>query len=181
MAEKRDNRLATVLALALLAMILMLTGAPGLVNRNPPHDEASTAAIPYTLAGQDEYWRAEYRIEAADPAADDTVSVDFAYQAVFTLAYLGDEADLAEAGSYTVTFAPGTDYEASGKMSRDEPGGFEDTLTGRTPLWTLYYPADPSVAGAIPPMDGSYRVRIQVGGMAHGSTDLTLTREEAQP
>ena len=95
MAEKRDNRLATVLALALLAMILMLTGAPGLVNRNPPHDEASTAAIPYTLAGQDEYWRAEYRIEAADPAADDTVSVDFAYQAVFSLAYLGDEADLA--------------------------------------------------------------------------------------
>ena len=159
MAEKRDNRLATVLALALLAMILMLTGAPGLVNRNPPHDEASTAAIPYTLAGQDEYWRAEYRIEAADPAADDTVSVDFAYQAVFTLAYLGDEADLAgrrradlhvrDLGDLGEVGLAGAIDQLEDALPRGDAGG-----NGGGQLRAALRPRDVQLAGVVNESDG---------------------------
>ena len=179
--SKRDNRLAVVLALGILAMLLAITGAPGLVNRNPPHDEASVAAMPYTLAGENGLWRAQYRVEAADPAVDDRLSVDLAYQAVFTLAYLGDEADLAGATGYTVTFAPGTDWEAAAKMGRDEPGSVQDMLLGRAPLWTMYYTADTQTAGPLPPVGGEYEVEIQVDGMEDGRATLSLAREEDAP
>lgn len=179
--RRSNNTLLTILMLAALAMVMMVVGAPGLTGRNPPHDEASVAAMPYTLAGENEHWRAEYRVEAADPSASASADLPLAYQAVFTLTYLGDEADLAGADGCTVTFAPGTDYEAGDKRSAGEPGDFAAALTGRAPLWTLYYPEDTAVAGAIPPADGAYRVRVQVKGMEQGSAELTLVREEARP
>lgn len=176
---KKDNRLAIILALAMLAALLVLSGAPGLINRNPPHDAASVAAIPYTLAGENGLWRAEYRVESADPAADDINTLDFAYQAVFTLTYLGDAADLAAASGYTITFAPGTDYKAGAKMSRSEPGNLEDMLTGRTPVWTLYYPETTQAAGAIPPIGNHYDVQVHIDGMEGASGTLTLAQEDA--
>lgn len=177
--KRSNNILGSILLLAVLVLVLALVGAPGL-RPAAPHDTASVAAMPYTLAGENALWRAEYRLE---PAADEIkaqtsqADIELVYQAVFTLTYLGDPADLAAATGYTVTFGKGTDYRAGGKMSRDEPGGLEDTLTGKTPLWTLYYPDDTTVAGAIPPIDGAYSVEIQLKGLKSASGTLTIQKE----
>ncbi len=176
--KKSNNMLAAILLLGVLAMVLALTGAPGL-QRHKPHDEASVAAMPYTLAGENEHWRAEYRLEPADGDVQAQVDVELAYQAVFTLTYLGSPADLSGATGYTVTFAGGTDYKASGKQRGADAAALAGVCSGETPLWTLYYPADTSVAGAIPPMDGTYEVSVRIEGRKDLSGTLVLTKEDA--
>ena len=133
----------------------------------------------YTLAGENEHWRAEYRLEPADGDVQAQVDVELAYQAVFTLTYLGSPADLSGATGYTVTFAGGTDYKASGKQRGADAAALAGVCSGETPLWTLYYPADTSVAGAIPPMDGTYEVSVRIEGRKDLSGTLVLTKEDA--
>lgn len=178
--KRSNNMLGGILLLAVLVLVLALVGAPGLRPADP-HDEASVAALPYTLAGENGLWRAEYRVGPADEAVKAQVDaeLELAYQARFTLTYLGDPADLDAAVGYTVTFGKGTDYRAGGKGSRSEPGGLGQELTGQTPLWTLYYPQDTSVAGAIPPVDGTYSVQIELKGLKTANATLTMTKEAA--
>lgn len=176
--KKSNNILAAILILGVLVLVLTLTGAPGL-RRNPPHDEASVAAMPYTLAGENEYWRAEYRLEPAAEEVQAQVDVELAYQAVFTLTYLGSPADLSGATGYTVAFAGGTDYKAGGKQRGADAAALAGVFSGETPLWTLYYPADTSVAGAIPPVDGTYEVSVKIAGRKDLSGTLFLTKEDA--
>ncbi len=178
--KRSNNILGGIIVLAVLVMILVWVGAPGLRPADP-HDAASVAAMPYTLVGENELWRAEYRVGPADEEVKAQVQagMELAYQAQFILTYLGDPADLDDAVSYAVTFGKGTDYKAGGKGSRSEPGGLVRELAGQMPLWTLYYPEDTSVAGAIPPLDGTYSVQIEVKGLKTASATLTMTKEAA--
>ena len=56
--------LSFIFIVALIAVVVRL-GAPGL-QPEQPHDAASVAAMPYTLAGQGETWRLTVRVETAD-------------------------------------------------------------------------------------------------------------------
>lgn len=176
--KRSNNILGGIVVLAVLVMVLVWVGAPGLRPADP-HDADSVAALPYTLVGENELWRAEYRLGPADEEVKTLVDaeLELAYQAVFTLTYLGDSEDLNAAVGYTVTFGKNTDYKAGGKGSRSEPGGLTAELTGKTPIWTLYYPEDTSVAGAIPPLDGTYSVQIELKGLKTANATLTMTKE----
>ena len=176
--KRSNNILGGILVLAVLVMVLVGVGAPGL-RPTAPHDAASVAAMPYTLAGENGLWRAEYRVGPADEEVKAQVQagMELAYQARLTLTYLGDPEDLDDAMSYAVTFGKGTDYKVAGKGSRSEPGGLLNELTGQTPLWTLYYPEDTSVAGAVPPVDGTYSLRIEIKGLKTADATLTMTKE----
>lgn len=174
--NRRQTGFASVVFLVLVLMVVVRTGAPGLMAAAEPkvHDAASVAALPYTLSGEDGRWLAEYRVSEADEALRE----QGAYQAVLTLCYLGGEDGLAGVRACTVTFDAGGEHEMQVKLAQGGSRSVAECLTGRTPCWTAVFPEDASVAGGIPPVDGAYTLKIDAAGAGGVSDTLTLRLEE---
>lgn len=185
--------LSFIFLVALIAVVVRL-GAPGL-QPEQPHDAASVAAMPYTLAGQGETWRLTVRVETADEETaapykaaaqeladspdiigyEEALAAVPAYRATLTLEYLGDNASSIE--SVALDFAPHTDYRLEVRRSRADASDFDALITGAQPIMTVYYPENVELAGRIPPMDGHYTAQVRAGGA--GTDTLDLQKEAA--
>lgn len=184
--------LSFVFLVVLIAVVVRL-GAPGLAPEQP-HDEASIACMPYAVSGQGETWQLVVRVEKADEqtaapyqaaadqlkGSDDVIGYEEAlaavplYKAVFTLEYLGD--DMSQVDNVSLDFAPGTDYRAQIRRSRNDTVDFDGLITGRVPVMTLYYPQNVSIAGRIPPMGETYSARVRTN-CGTDTISLSLQKE----
>lgn len=184
----------------LLLSLLVFLSACGLTERQTIHDADSVAAVPYTLIGESEQWRATYRVDAdveteaafyekALDAAEKNLGRDNstyqrmeqalpAYAGTLYLEYLGDTANLENIQSYFLTFAPGTEWEQMVTMERqDLLTGLEDSLNGEMPLGRKLFAADASQTGSIPPVGRTYTLKVEISGVDGLSETLEMMRQ----
>lgn len=187
------------LLIGLLTCCLVLFSGCSFGDSEPEaHDSQSVEALPYTLYGENAYWTASYTIS---PISDEekqkqqealaTIEERFggtdssayqqqeryntAYTGVFTLTFRGSEEQLKEINKYTITFASDTSYQQMATMQRNSgQEGFEEKISGKTPLWTTNFAADASVMGGIPPIGTTYELTIEVSGLKEAGTTLTM-------
>lgn len=181
----------------LLTISLLLTGCSAGGDESAEQDRKSLDAIPYTLYGENEYWTAAYTITAisedekqSQQQTLNTIKDRFGgdsdayrqqqqyspvYTGVFSLTFKGDEAELASIKKYTITFAPGTDYQKISAMQRNSgQAGFDESLTGQSPLFTASFAEDASILEKIPPVDGAYKLTIKTDGYKDAAGTLTM-------
>lgn len=183
----------------LAVLVSFLTGC-SLTERQTTHDADSIAAVPYTMIGESEQWRAAYRVDAdveteaafyekALDAAEKNLGKDNstyqrmeqalpAYAGTLYLEYLGDTANLENIQSYFLTFAPGTEWEQMVTMERqDLLTGLEDSLNGEMPLGRKLFAADASQTGSIPPVGRTYTLKVEIFGVDGLSDTLEMMRQ----
>lgn len=196
---RRRGGLGSILFFCAAVMAIILVGAPGLKERDLHHDEASVRAVPYRFVGENERWHAEYVISLPDEEMrlafaqaleqaeqehgqdsleyQNTLRTQPGYQGTLWLTYRGDSEDLQAVEEFTVIFGDGTDYKTSARRQNTDRRGFLECLTGKMPALQAVYPQDANVAGAIPPVGGSYQLEIQVRG-ADGLADSLIMEEQ---
>ncbi|WP_195983943.1 hypothetical protein [Clostridium sp. D33t1_170424_F3] len=184
----------------LLPLLLLFLPGCGLTERQTTHDAGSVAAIPYTLEGESEQWRATYRVDAdveteaafykkALHEAEKNLGKDSptyqrmeqalpAYAGTLYLEYLGDKANLDDMQSYFLTFASGTEWEQMVTMERqDSFTGLQDSLNGKMPLGRKIFAADASQTGSIPPIGRTYTLKVEVSGADGLSETLDMAAQ----
>ena len=190
--KSSTSQLLSFVFLVVLIAVVVRLGAPGLTPEQP-HDEASIAAIPYTLSGQSDAWKLTVRVEKADEEtaapyqaaadelkdSDDIIGYEEAlaavplYKAIFTVEYLGEDA--GQLSNISLDFAPDTDYRAQIRRTRNDTGDFDGLVLGQKPIMTLYYPQNVSIAGRIPPIGETYEARIKTD---HGTDTISLSFQQ---